>query len=96
MVIHNILNLIHTSSAFQPFSNIFPVHFKFIGIDANRYPAVTNKSMFVKTNKIIIYVSMGTVADTNCVGNLSKMYCGFIKNTSYQVVMSIDKYLLKS
>jgi len=84
------LNLIHTSSAFQPFSNIFPVHFKFIGIDANRHPAVTNKSMFVKTNKIIIYVSMGTVADTNCVEIYQKCIVAY-KNTSYQVVMSIGQ-----
>ena len=85
------LNLIHTSNVLQPFSNVFPSHFKFIGLDTKRHsPTFEEGSHFRFSSKTIIYISMGTVEELSCLEIYRKCILAY-KNTNYQVIMSIGR-----
>ena len=78
----NTHTIVYTSPEFQPCSDTFSDRFSFVG------PSIRPVfDSYIKTHEILIYISMGTVNNDKM--PLYKKCISALKNTQYQVIMSV-------
>lgn len=84
------LNIVFTSSYFQPFSKSFDNSFKFTG--PSIYPRKENNdTVKLDKNKKTIYIATGTVFNNDI--NYYKTCINAFKNTPYQIIISLGHRL---
>ncbi|MGI8419481.1 MAG: macrolide family glycosyltransferase [Candidatus Levyibacteriota bacterium] len=81
------LNIVFTSSYFQPVSESFDKSFTFVGPSINARSENVDFVKILNTNKKIIYISTGTIFNDNLA--FYRLCIETFKNTPYQVVMSL-------